>query len=244
MPRHQRACLLPWEADLRLASKLKPQETAKLRQLFKAFDEDGDGKVSAQDVGRAMRKEGIIVPTKQLQQCIWEADSDGDGYLDILDVLSLYARGKALGLFREAQLLHHFILYRLMVSREGPHGSLCLDDALHYLSQVLGKEAALQNLENLFGEDHQAKVTTSLWGESSPIVNAEAERRHLRRQLERPFSNNYKPKASVDSRVDVKQLVSSTQLNGRQQPAAAYAATRGAIGSLRKQAAATDCRLQ
>lgn len=72
-PVHPPWGLLPGEADLHLASKLQPQETARLRQLFNEFDEDGDGKINANDVARAMIREGIVVQKKQLEQCLWLA---------------------------------------------------------------------------------------------------------------------------------------------------------------------------
>lgn len=65
-----------------------------------------------------------------------EADSDGDGNLDLLDFLCLYARGKRMGLAREAQLLQHYVLYRLMVPPGSHRGFIRYDDALMYLCQV------------------------------------------------------------------------------------------------------------
>ncbi|OEH80254.1 hypothetical protein cyc_00133 [Cyclospora cayetanensis] len=73
MPLHSRnlRCLMPDEAELELASQLAAHEKAALHQLFKEVDLDGDGRISAKDIAKAMAAEGISVPIKELQQCVW-----------------------------------------------------------------------------------------------------------------------------------------------------------------------------
>ncbi|XP_026191373.1 uncharacterized protein LOC113146891 [Cyclospora cayetanensis] len=216
-------CLMPDEAELELASQLAAHEKAALHQLFKEVDLDGDGRISAKDIAKAMAAEGISVPIKELQQCVWEADTDGDGYLDLLDLFCLYSRGKTLGVLREAQLVQHFVLYLLMKSRETPKGVVRFEDALMYLCQVMHTDAALKNLEKIFGSRATPSLNanawlsvlgSALWAEASPVVDKDQQNRERYKCIQRPFQPNYRPKSQVDTVLDLQKLVSLWSMMG------------------------------
>jgi len=61
-----------------------------LENVFNAFDEDGDGKISCREVENIMSQFGFLnVTEEQLQRMINAMDSDGDGFIDLQEFLEL-----------------------------------------------------------------------------------------------------------------------------------------------------------
>ncbi|KAL3635944.1 putative calcium-binding protein cml25 [Castilleja foliolosa] len=60
-----------------------------LQQVFKKFDVNGDGKISASELGSIMGSLGHAVTDEELKIMIEEVDSDGDGCIDLQEFIEL-----------------------------------------------------------------------------------------------------------------------------------------------------------
>ncbi|KAL9661810.1 hypothetical protein QQ045_026638 [Rhodiola kirilowii] len=61
----------------------------KLRDVFRYFDRDGDGKVSAEELREYFVSVGEYMSPKEAKEIINELDTDGDGMLDFQDFLNV-----------------------------------------------------------------------------------------------------------------------------------------------------------
>ncbi|KAG6382337.1 polcalcin Ole e 3-like [Salvia hispanica] len=57
-----------------------PQDVADRERLFKHFDANGDGQISASELGDALKTLGCVTP-EEVQNMMVEIDSDGDGFI-------------------------------------------------------------------------------------------------------------------------------------------------------------------
>lgn len=57
-----------------------PQDVADRERLFKHFDANGDGKISAAELGDALKTLGCVTP-EEIKNMMDEIDIDGDGYI-------------------------------------------------------------------------------------------------------------------------------------------------------------------
>ncbi|XVF13669.1 hypothetical protein REPUB_Repub08aG0227900 [Reevesia pubescens] len=62
-----------------LLSEKSPYSEEQLKQLFKMFDRDGNGFITAAELAHSMAKLGHALTVKELTGMIKEADTDGDG---------------------------------------------------------------------------------------------------------------------------------------------------------------------
>ncbi|PIN01662.1 Calmodulin and related proteins (EF-Hand superfamily) [Handroanthus impetiginosus] len=60
-----------------------------LEQVFKKFDVNGDGKISAAELGSIMGSLGHPATEEELNIMIQEVDSDGDGFIDLQEFIEL-----------------------------------------------------------------------------------------------------------------------------------------------------------
>ncbi|CAI9785484.1 unnamed protein product [Fraxinus pennsylvanica] len=60
-----------------------------LKQVFKKFDVNGDGKISASELGSIMGSLGHRTTNEELEIMIKEVDSDGDGFINMLEFIEL-----------------------------------------------------------------------------------------------------------------------------------------------------------
>ncbi|KAG7258546.1 hypothetical protein CRUP_021394 [Coryphaenoides rupestris] len=65
------------------------QEAREIREAFKVFDRDGNGFISKQELGMAMRSLGYMPNEVELEVIIQRLDMDGDGQVDFEEFVSL-----------------------------------------------------------------------------------------------------------------------------------------------------------
>lgn len=75
-----------------LSSLRSPTREEELREVFRYFDGDGDGKISAPELRAYFGSIGEHMPHEEAQAVIEDLDSDGDNLLDFQDFLRLMKR--------------------------------------------------------------------------------------------------------------------------------------------------------
>ncbi|KAK4400093.1 putative calcium-binding protein CML25 [Sesamum angolense] len=60
-----------------------------LEQVFKKFDVNGDGKISASELGSILGSVGQPATEEELRIMIQEVDADGDGFIDLQEFIAL-----------------------------------------------------------------------------------------------------------------------------------------------------------
>ena len=68
------------------------KRVACLLAAFSLFDKDGDGTITTKELGTVMRSMGQMPSEKELRDMINEVDSDGNGFIDFQEFLTLVAR--------------------------------------------------------------------------------------------------------------------------------------------------------
>ncbi|PPJ50644.1 hypothetical protein CBER1_05246 [Cercospora berteroae] len=69
--------------------KLSEEEKQHYREAFSVFDKNGDGEISAAELGDVMRSLGLKPTDGELQDMLHEVDSDNSGSIDINEFLVL-----------------------------------------------------------------------------------------------------------------------------------------------------------
>lgn len=72
-----------------------PQEVAEWERLFKHFDTDGDGKISASELGEALKTIGSNT-AEEIKKMMDKIDSDGDGSISYDEFVSFARANKEL----------------------------------------------------------------------------------------------------------------------------------------------------
>ena len=61
-------------------------------EVFKCFDRDGNGYISAAELARAMARMGQPLTYRELTQMIKDADEDGDGVISFSEFANVMAK--------------------------------------------------------------------------------------------------------------------------------------------------------
>ncbi|XP_075424985.1 calcium-binding protein 7 isoform X2 [Ascaphus truei] len=70
-------------------AQLPEDEIEEIREAFKVFDRDGNGFISKQELGTAMRSLGYMPNEVELEVIIQRLDMDGDGLVDFEEFVTL-----------------------------------------------------------------------------------------------------------------------------------------------------------
>lgn len=74
-----------------MVEELTEEQIADFKEAFSLFDKDGDGTISAKELGIVMRSLGQNPTEKELQELINGADDDASGTIDFQEFLNLMA---------------------------------------------------------------------------------------------------------------------------------------------------------
>ncbi|KAL9556128.1 hypothetical protein MBANPS3_002020 [Mucor bainieri] len=72
-----------------MADQLTAEEIAEYKEAFQLFDTDGDGSITAIELGTVLRKFGMKPTDAELQDMVNDVDADGNGNIDFTEFLGL-----------------------------------------------------------------------------------------------------------------------------------------------------------
>ncbi|CAL8249045.1 unnamed protein product [Merluccius merluccius] len=82
-------CTIPDILSYSAPVNLPEDEVEEIREAFKVFDRDGNGFISRQELGMAMRSLGYMPNEVELEVIIQRLDMDGDGQVDFEEFVTL-----------------------------------------------------------------------------------------------------------------------------------------------------------
>lgn len=74
-----------------MTASLSDQQLEDLRQTFALFDDDGNGEITAQELGNVMRQLGLKPSETELEDIMNEIDSDHSGTIDFNEFATIMA---------------------------------------------------------------------------------------------------------------------------------------------------------
>ncbi|KAK3578512.1 hypothetical protein CHS0354_007765 [Potamilus streckersoni] len=74
------------------AHDLNEDQVLELKEAFDVFDRDGDGCISAKELGIVMRSLGQNPMESEIQEMVKEVDVDGNGTIDFQEFLDMMSR--------------------------------------------------------------------------------------------------------------------------------------------------------
>lgn len=69
-------------------SKFTPDQINQLKEVFKAFDIDGNKKISKEEFLKALKDNSVDVTPEDVEEQIQAADIDGDGQIDFKEFIA------------------------------------------------------------------------------------------------------------------------------------------------------------
>lgn len=75
-----------------MATTLAPEEIAEMREAFEAFDIDGNGHITSNEIGEAMKKLGEDIPGYKLREIIKEVDTNQNGTVEFNEFVQIYSK--------------------------------------------------------------------------------------------------------------------------------------------------------
>ncbi|KAJ6687306.1 CALCIUM-BINDING PROTEIN CML27-RELATED [Salix koriyanagi] len=79
----------PETAAPKSSTAVNIDDTSELRRVFEQFDTNGDGKISASELGEVLKSMGSTYTREELLRVMEEVDTDKDGHIDVTEFAQL-----------------------------------------------------------------------------------------------------------------------------------------------------------
>ncbi|XP_053402128.1 calmodulin-A-like isoform X1 [Mercenaria mercenaria] len=136
--------------DSDILSKYSPGQIRELREAFKLFDKDGDGSITADELGTVMRNLGQFPSTDELYMMLKEIDIDGDGTFSFEEFVQVMANMGGLSEQseedEEKELRQAFTVF----DKTGC-GYICASD-IRAILQCLGEDLTEEEIDEMIAE--------------------------------------------------------------------------------------------
>lgn len=136
--------------DSDILSKYSPGQIRELREAFKLFDKDGDGSITAEELGTVMRNLGQFPSTDELNMMLKEIDIDGDGTFSFEEFVQVMANMGGLSEQseedEEKELRQAFTVF----DKTGC-GYICASD-IRAILQCLGEDLTEEEIDEMIAE--------------------------------------------------------------------------------------------
>jgi Ca2+-binding EF-hand superfamily protein len=159
--------------SMNLLDGIKPDEKKRLRMVFKAIDVNGDGRITAQELRAAMRRDGIHLTVKAADDMLWEICEDRvERGATFREFALCYVRAKK-GM-HEPHTLYSYLFFKMMDEENAgddpdelvKENGLRKDAVVKYLVPQVGDKQIKGYVNALFGsalgeeEEAEAKRKT------------------------------------------------------------------------------------
>ncbi|KAK2986714.1 hypothetical protein RJ640_010939 [Escallonia rubra] len=114
--------------------------TDETKKVFEKFDADGDGKISAAELGAILAALGSEASPEELQRTMSEIDTDGDGFIDLKEFSDFHRGGDDVA---SKDLRDAFDLYD-----SDRNGKISASE-LHAVLKNLGEKCTLQDCRRM-----------------------------------------------------------------------------------------------
>jgi len=128
-----------------MAASLSEDQLSNLRETFALFDEDGNGEISVQELGKVMRSLGLAPSESELQDIMNEIDVDHDGSVDFSEFAAMMAQ-KVKKADSDAELREAFKIFDLDNS-----GTIDADELRHIMKSI-GENLTDEQIEDMILE--------------------------------------------------------------------------------------------
>ena len=128
------------------AHDLSEEQIAEFKEAFALFDNDGDGAITTEELGRVMRSVGQNPSDQELKDMVSEVDADGSGEIEFSEFLSMMAKKNKGEDNEEQELKEAFKVF----DKDG-NGSINAEE-LKAVMESLGEKLTLEEIDEMIKE--------------------------------------------------------------------------------------------